>query len=166
MSTKKDAYTPSPTTPHISQKSAGMPKPFVPSRKPRFVWLKLLARSAPPPPNTADMSDEVDQMLHAATELMQLALRAGTAVEIYAPNNNTERRFWAARVLDADAEGFWYEYEGAECETGWCTRDAFLKSWRFPLADEADAGRHFTYSNVRRILRSRAPPSKRGTATP
>jgi hypothetical protein len=118
-------------------------------RRPRFVSLKCLARAAPPPPRPSAPDDA--ELLHAATRLMQLALREGMPVEVYVPRCG--RRFWAARVLEVDASGFRYAYVGAEHETGWCHRDAFLSRWRFPLADESEEGRRFTYSNVQHMLR-------------
>ena len=123
--------------------------PFVPHRTPRFAWLRRLARAAPPPRKTEAETD--DALLWGATRLMQMALCVGMAVEVYVPAHG--RRFWAARIEDVRPDGFWYHFEGdEEEEAGWCPRDGFLSCWRFPLADEADPGRHFTYRSVRRLL--------------
>ena len=122
--------------------------PFVPHRTPRFVWLKRLARAAPPPLKTDE--EDAEDALVGATRLMQLALCAGMAVEVYVPKHG--RRFWAAHVEAVEADGFWYRFDGDAGGGHWCPRDGFLSCWRFPLADEADVGRHFTYRNVRRLL--------------
>lgn len=141
---------------------------FVPHRTPRFMWLKRLARAAPLPtasnPKQEEEEKDIDALLLGAVRLMQLALCPGMAVEVYVPNQG--RRFWAARIERVAPDGFWcrFDDDDASPEALWCPRDGFLSCWRFPLADEADAGCHFTYRNVRRLLPTLRAPSRKPKA--
>jgi len=82
---------------------------------------------------------EQRRALQAAAALMLLSLRSHDPVEIY-----SDGRFWKARVLAVEANGFRYRY----CRSDECGRVLFSdlhSSWRFPLCSRS---KHYNAESI------------------
>ena len=82
---------------------------------------------------------EQKRALQAAAALMVLSLRSRDAVEVFC-----DGRFWKARVLAVEANGFRFQYCGSD-ECGRVLFSDLHSSWRFPLCSRS---KHYNAESI------------------